>query len=113
VSAGPAPDHAAALRWAASFREFRDALYASLSDGTRSLADALGSDDELTAETKLLGVLEALPGARKTDTRRTLETLGVPGSVRLGALSDEQRSLLLATFPLANTDPAPDKEPSS
>ena len=113
MSAGPAPDHAAAHRWAASFREFRDALYASLSGGTLSLADALGSDDELTAETKLLGVLEALPGARKTDTRRTLDTLGVPGSVRLGALSDEQRSLLLATFPLAYSVPAPDKEPSS
>ena len=113
MSAGPAPDHVAALRWAASFRAFRDTLYASLSDGTRSLADVMGSGDELTSETKLLGVLEALPGARKTDTRRTLETLGVPGSVRLGALGDEQRSLLLATFPLVNAVPAPDKEPSS
>ena len=113
MSAGPAPDHAAALRWAASFREFRDALYASLSDGTRSLADALGSDDELTAETKLLGVLEALPGARKTDTRRTLEGLGISGSARLGVLTDQERSLLLATFPLVNAVPAPDKEPSS
>lgn len=119
MSAGPAPepDHAAALRWAASFREFRDGLYASLSDGTRSLADALGADDELAAETKLLGVLESLPGARKTDTRRTLDGLGISGSARLGVLTDQERSLLLATFPLAASvpapDPAPDKEPSS
>ena len=113
MSAGPAPDHAAALRWAASFRDFRDGLHSSLSDGTRSLADALGADDELTAETKLLGVLESLPGARKTDTRRTLEGLGISGSVRLGALTDQERSLLVTTFPLATPVPVPDKEPSS
>lgn len=115
MSAGPAPepDHAAALRWAASFRDFRDGLYASLSSGTRSLADVLGADDELAAETKLLGVLESLPGARKTDTRRTLEGLGISGSVRLGALTEQERSTLLATFPLDTSTPDPTKEPTS
>lgn len=115
MSAGPAPGpaHAAALRWAASFREFRSALYASLSRGERSLADVLGADDDLLAQTKVLGVLEALPGARKTDTRRTLESLGVPGAVRVGALTDDQRSLLLATFPLGPAAAATQKESSA
>ena len=115
MSAGPTaePDHAAALRWAASFREFRAGLYASLADGTVSLADVLGAEDELIVETKLLGVLEALPGARKTDTRRTLEELGISGSSRLGSLSDDERSRLLGTFPLGAAAPANEKEPSS
>lgn len=108
ADAAPEPDRDAALAWAASFRDFRDGLYASLSDGSRSLADVLDAGDELTAETKLLGVLEALPGARKTDTRRALDGLGISGSVRLGALTAEQHSTLLAAFPLA-----PHKEPSS
>ena len=117
MSAGPAPepDHAAALRWAASFREFRDALCAGLSDGSIPLADVLGGsggDAELLAETKLLGVLESLPGARKTDTRRTLDELGIPGPTRLGALTEAQRATLLATFPLGAT-PATQKELSS
>jgi hypothetical protein len=116
VSAGPAPgaDHAAALDWAATFREYRDHLYASLSDGTRSLSEVLDAppDDELLAETKLLGVLESLPGARKTDTRRTLDRLGVPGDVRLGSLTVEQRRSLLESFPLAAVRPVTEKEPS-
>ena len=119
MSAGPAPepDHAAALRWAASFREFRDDLAAALSDGSRSLGDVLGgadgADAELLAETKLLGVLESLPGARKTDTRRTLDELRIPGSTRIGALTGAQRATLLATFPLAPSTTATQKEPSS
>ena len=115
MSAGPAPepDHAAALRWAASFREFRDNLAASLSAGSRSLPDVLGgaSTDELLAETKLLCVLESLAGARKTDTRRTLDALGIAGSTRLGALTAEQRTALLSVFPLDTS--APEQEPSS
>jgi len=122
VSAGPAPepDHAAALRWAASFREFRDQLAASLSAGSLALPDVLdgSSTDELLGETKLLCVLEALPGARKTDTRRTLDGMGIAGSTRLGALSAEQRATLLSVFPLHSDPPAtsssaPEKEPSS
>lgn len=115
MSAGPAPepDHAAALRWAASFREFRAALYASLSRGATPLEDVLRGDDELTAETKLLGVLESLPGARKTDTRRVLDGLRIPGSTRIGALTDVQRATLLGTFPLDPSTPSTQKEPSS
>ncbi len=110
----PGPEHGAALAWAASFRAYRAALCAALADGTQDLPALLGAvtDDAFLSETKLLTVLEALPGARKTDTRRTLEGLGVAPGTRLGALTDEQRSLLLATFPLDRPAPAQEEQPA-
>lgn len=102
MSDGTTPDHAVGLQWAAAFREFRTGLAASLSDGSRTLANVLGAvdEDDLLAETKLQFVLESLPGARKTDTRRELDRLGLGPLTRLGALDESQRSVLLATFPL-------------
>lgn len=53
---------------------------------------------------KLLWVLESLPHARKVDTRRKLEELGMSESQPIGTLSNEQRSLLLSTFPLSSAE---------
>lgn len=53
---------------------------------------------------KLLWVLESLPHARKVDTRRKLNELGLSESQPIGTLSSEQRSLLITTFPLPSAE---------
>jgi hypothetical protein len=58
----------------------------------------LALTDELIAAVKLLFVLESLPGARKTDTRRTLSALGVDPATPVGVLDGHQRHLMCETF---------------
>ena len=97
-----ATDHAAALEWAAAARDRRAEVLDALSDGRTSLSEALelGTVDPLVGLVKVLVVLEALPGARKVDTRRTLTALGLDGRTPLDALDGPRRDLLVRTFPL-------------
>lgn len=99
-----------ALAWAAECRRRRAGLEDALGAGELGLADALGpgvaGDDQLGL-VKVLVVLEALPAARKVDTRRRLAELGIDGATPLRDLTDAQRHVLLATFPLPRTAAGP------
>lgn len=100
-----------ALAWADAARSTRHRVRRELGEGTVALADVLAARhaDELVGQLRLLWVLESLPGARKTDTRRTLERLGLDGDRPLAAQSPAELETVLASFPLgpgADADPA-------
>ena len=88
-----------ALRWAQSLREARAEVCSSISDGRVSLDRVLQRrSDPLLGPVHLLCVLEAVPGARKVDTRRALASLGLPERVPISSLSDDQVALISSEF---------------
>jgi hypothetical protein len=95
-------ERSAALAWADAARARRETLAAQLRSGEWDLTRVLGAahDEPLVGRVRLLYVLESLPGARKTDTRRTLAALGLDPGLPVAALDAVQRDLVLATFPL-------------
>jgi guanylate kinase len=102
--AAPA-DRAAAFDWADRRRRARARLREDLGAGRRTLAELLEVardpdpvDPEDPAAVKVLVVLESLPGARKVATRRRLAGIGVPETLPLGQLDDDQRAALLRVF---------------
>jgi hypothetical protein len=93
--------HRAALDWASAVREDRAALADRLCSGRLALGDCLDAAPSAPwGRTTVLFVLESLPDARKSDTRRALGRLGVDGSLAVADLSPEQRRRLAAEFPL-------------
>ena len=100
----PDPDpRAAALAWAAGARAHRAELSRDLAAGVASLADVLAPGSGSGGVT-LLFVLESLPGARKVDTRRHLDRLGIDGSLLVRDVDAVQRTALLTEFPLDAPD---------
>lgn len=101
----------AALAWAAAALDTRHRVRRELRSGATTLGELVGriATDELTAEVRLLWTLESLPGARKTDTRRTLDRLGLDGDRPLGSLTGGELDTVLSTFPL---DPLPTADPA-
>jgi hypothetical protein len=89
-----------ALDWAERSRCRRAALRDELRAGRVDLERALelSRHDDLVGTVKLLFVLESLPGARKTDTRRTLARLGIDPAAPVGRLDDRVLRTLLDTF---------------
>lgn len=96
----PAGDRDHALAWAADARRVREQTRAELSDGSVAVADVLesGSDDPMVGAVRLLWVLESLPGARKSDTRRALAALGLDGDRAISDLSPQERATVLDRF---------------
>jgi len=92
---------AAALEKAAAARRARAELKERLKLGSITLAEVLeqGQDDELVGKTKVLAVLESLPGVGKVKARRTMEEIGIADSRRVRGLGVQQREALLAAFP--------------
>jgi hypothetical protein len=92
----------AAFEWAARARAARHGVREDLAGGRTELADVLAAADAdpFVGQVRLLWTLESLPGARKTDTRRRLEELGLDGTTPIGALDATQRRALLQVFPL-------------
>ena len=90
----------AALAKAAEARRARAELKEKLKLGSLSLAEVLdqASSDELVGKTKVLAVLESLPGVGKVRARRTMEEIGIAEGRRLRGLGDNQREKLLAEF---------------
>jgi hypothetical protein len=83
-------------------RDGREALRADLSASRRTLGAVLTvRADGPDARTKVLFVLESLPGSSKVLTRRRLGELGVDGNAPLSSLDDATCRLLLENFPLA------------
>ena len=68
--------------------------------GSLSFSEVLdqAASDEVIAKTKVLAVLESLPGVGKVKARRTMEEIGIAESRRLRGLGDQQREKLLALF---------------
>jgi len=91
----------AALVKAAEARKARAELKERLKLGSVSLAEVLqqGDTDEVVGKTKVLAVLESLPGVGKVKARRTMEEIGISESRRVRGLGDQQRAALLKAFP--------------
>ena len=90
----------AALAKAAEARRVRADAKQRLKDGDlsfRELLDAAGAD-EILNNTKILTILESLPGVGKVKARRTMEAIGIAESRRIRGLGDNQRRELLAAF---------------
>lgn len=100
MGTSPADARADALAWAESARDARRQLRHDLSTATTTLAEVLerAPQDPFIGRIKLLFVLESLPGARKTDTRRTLARHGVVADAPVGSLSDAERERILGWF---------------
>jgi hypothetical protein len=93
-------DRARALEKAAVARKERADLKNRLKMGSMSLRELLEQADtnEIYGKTKVLAVLEALPGVGKVKARRAMEEIGIADTRRLRGLGKEQRAKLLATF---------------
>ena len=88
---------AAALEKAAEARRVRAELKQRLKMGSLSLTELLemADNDDTIGKTKVLAVLESLPGVGKVKARRTMEEIGIAESRRLRGLGDNQRRDLL------------------
>src|SRR5437870_13112682 len=91
----------AALAKAAQARRARAELKEKLKMGSVSLNELFGrvGSDDVVAKTKVLAVLESLPGVGKVKARRTMEDIGISETRRVRGLGDQQRSKLLEAFP--------------
>jgi S13-like H2TH domain len=89
---------AAALAKAGQARRARAELKQRLKMGSISFAELMeqAESDELIGKTKVLAVLESLPGMGKVKARRTMEDIGIAPNRRIRGLGDKQRSELLA-----------------
>lgn len=89
------------VAWAAEVRAERARLSERLAGGDLDLSTCLATaPDAPWSATTILTVLESLPGARKVDTRRALEQLGVDPGTAVGELDDATRRAVERTFPL-------------
>ena len=90
----------AALAKAAAARTARAELKERLKLGSITLAEVLeqGENDDLVGKTKVLAVLESLPGVGKVKARRTMDEIGIADTRRVRGLGSQQREALLAAF---------------
>ena len=90
----------AALAKAAEARRVRAELKERLKMGSVTLDEvlALADRDDVVGKTKVIAVLESLPGVGKVKARRLMEDIGIAESRRLRGLGDQQRASLLSTF---------------
>ena len=87
----------AALAKAAAARRQRAELKEKLKMGSLNLAELfdLADRDEVVGKTKVVAVLESLPGLGKVKAKRVMESVGISGTRRLQGLGAQQRSRLL------------------
>ena len=87
----------AALKKAGEARQVRAQLKEKLRMGAVQLSDVItmARNDEIVAKTKVLAVLESLPGVGKVKARRLMSDIGISESRRLRGLGDQQRRSLL------------------
>jgi hypothetical protein len=90
----------AALEKAAAARRARAELKERLKMGSLTLSELLAEADrdETVGKTKVLAVLEALPGVGKVKARRVMDDIGIAETRRLRGLGDTQRAKLLESF---------------
>ena len=89
-----------ALAKAAEARRVRADLKQALKAGELGLADVLvrAESDDVVAMTKILTILESLPGVGKVKSRRTMASIGISESRRVQGLGVKQRHALLTAF---------------
>lgn len=89
-----------ALQKAAEARRIRAELKQMLKTGEVSLQDVLDRAEtvDTLAATKVIEVLEAMPGYGKVKARRLMETLDIAPSRRIRGLGPRQREALLEEF---------------
>ena len=87
----------AALEKAAAARRVRAELKEKLKMGSTTLPELfeLADKDEIVGKTKVLSVLESLPGLGKVKARRMMEDIGISESRRVQGLGVNQREALL------------------
>ena len=87
----------AALAKAAEARRVRAELKEKLKMGSVSLSELLqmAETDEIVGKTKVLAVLESLPGVGKVKARRLMEDVGISETRRIRGLGGQQRAALL------------------
>jgi S13-like H2TH domain len=90
----------AALAKAGQARRTRAELKDRLKMGSVTLDEvlSLADKDDIVGKTKVIAVLESLPGVGKVKARRLMEDVGIADSRRLRGLGDQQRATLLATI---------------
>jgi len=90
----------AALAKAAEARRVRAELKQLLKMGSVSFPELLekADADEIIGKTKVLAVLESMPGVGKVKARRTMESIGIAENRRLRGLGAKQREELLDIF---------------
>ncbi|WP_420433312.1 integration host factor, actinobacterial type [Candidatus Poriferisocius sp.] len=87
-----------ALKKASEVRKRRADVKRLLKMRTISLSDLLeqAETDDVVAGTKVLAVLESLPGMGKVRARKMMDEIGIADSRRIRGLGDQQRASLLA-----------------
>ncbi|MCY4036395.1 MAG: integration host factor, actinobacterial type [bacterium] len=87
-----------ALEKAGEVRRRRAEVKAKLKMRSMSLSELLdqAETDEVVAGTKVLAILESLPGMGKIRARKMMEEIGIADSRRIRGLGDQQRASLLA-----------------
>jgi len=87
----------AALRKAGAARVARAELKDRLKQGAIHIGDVIAQakEDEVVGKTKVLTVLESLPGVGKVKARRLMREIGISESRRLRGLGVQQRQSLL------------------
>jgi hypothetical protein len=90
----------AALAKAADARRSRAELKEKLKMGSLSLSAVLdqADNDRIVGKTKVLAVIESLPGVGKVKARRTMDEIGIAESRTLKGLGAQQRKALLDAF---------------
>ena len=90
----------AALAKAAAARKARAELKERLKMGSLSLSEVIGQadGDAVIGKTKVLAVIESLPGVGKVKARRTMEEIGIAETRTLKGLGTQQRQALLDAF---------------
>src|SRR3954447_18005354 len=89
----------AALQKAAAARRQRAELKDKLKMGSLTLKELFdqAERDEVVGKTKVLAVLESLPGLGKVKARRLMEEIGISETRRVQGLGANQRKKLLDT----------------
>jgi hypothetical protein len=90
----------AALEKAAEARKARAELKTNLKMRSITFAEVLklAETDDVVGKTKVLAVLEALPGVGKVKARRTLDEIGIAENRTLRGIGDQQKAKLLEAF---------------
>ena len=89
-----------ALQKAAEARRARAEVKEKLKMGSMSLSEVfeLADHDPVIAKTKVLAILESVPGIGKVKARKTMTSIGIADTRRIRGLGDRQRAELLAEF---------------
>lgn len=91
-------DRARAREKALAARRARAEVKQRLKNGALTLNQVLDSEDEIIRNTKVMVVLESLPGVGKVRARKIMEKLDIASTRKIKGLGRNQRTALLGEF---------------